>query len=112
MKLLVITFAEIAAWASPVLSGVLMWVLRGKRESAAQLRKLDVETDGLELENLHLATKIWKDMVRELQVEVNQLRVQVQKLSHQVLAFSLENTSLKEELASLQQLIKEKTNGN
>jgi len=109
MKILVITFAEIAAWVSPVLSGAIMWILARKKNSA-EIRKTEVETDGLELNNLHLATKIWKDMVRELQVEVNQLRVQVQKLSHQVLTFSLENTSLKEELESLQKLIKERTN--
>jgi len=111
MKILVITFAEIAAWVSPILSGAIMWIL-ARKKNTAEVRKMDVETDGLELNNLHLATKIWKDMVRELQVEVNQLRVQVQKLSHQVLTFSLENTSLKEELESLQKLIKERTNGN
>lgn len=105
-----ITFAQITAWLSPILSGALMWILRGKKNKA-ELRKIDVETDALELKNVHLVTKIWKDMVRDLQVEVNQLRVQVQKLSNQVLAFSLENTQLKEEVESLEKLVKEKSNG-
>ncbi len=99
-----VSITEIAAVFGPFLTLFLGWVLRGKK-NAAEIRKTDVETDGLELQNLHLATKIWKDMVRDMQAEVNQLRVQVQKLSGQVFAFSVENSQLKDEVQQLRSLL-------
>jgi len=103
-----LTLSEIAAFVAPVLGGLIGWVIARKKNDA-ELRKMVVETDGIELKNLHLATKIWKDMVRDLQIEVNQLRVQVQKLSGQIFAFSLENSQLKEEVESLRTLLDKKT---
>jgi len=111
IRLVAISFAEIAAFATPALGVALGWLLK-KKVNAAELRKMDVETDGLELKNLHLATKIWKDMVRDMQKEVAQLREQVQKLQSQVFAFSMENSQLKEELESLRDILNQKTMGN
>lgn len=105
-----IQFAEIAAIVAPILSSALTWVILRKKNSA-ELRKTVMEADGIELKNLHLATKIWKDMVRDLQIEVTQLRGQVNKLSSQLFEFSQENAQLKNEIKSMHELFYKKPFG-
>lgn len=93
--------SEIVILLGPIASAIIAWLLRGKLET----RKMNAEADGLELENLHKAQSFWRQMVDDLQREVNQLREQVQKLSKQVFTFTQENSQLKEEVESLKILL-------
>lgn len=78
--------------SSAIAGGIGYLVARKKNES--ELRRMDVETENLELQTVHDVVNFWKNTVKDLRVEVDLLRLQV-------VAFRKENTDLKQEIRDL-----------
>ena len=79
----------------PVLSGVLaggVGYILARKKNEADLRKLKVETDFLEINNFKSAVIFWKEQHDELKVELRALKDQVGE-------FVGENQELKKEIA-------------
>lgn len=77
----------------PVLSAGVGWMI-GKKKNDAQARKIDAETDMLEIKNVQKVIEFWQETAKDLTAEVTKLR-------NEVLAFAEENKELKEEIAQL-----------
>lgn len=64
---------------SPVFASALTYVFARNR-NRADIRKVNVEVDGAEIENMEKALKIWKLMVDDLSIRISALRKEIEEL--------------------------------
>lgn len=104
--ILAIQLSDIFPFVIPVLSA-LVGYFAARKKNEAELRKMDVETDSLELKNVHDIVNFWRDMVKDLKIEVNQLRVQVIKFSAENAALKTEINALSNQISDMHKLIED-----
>lgn len=78
---------EILLLLSNVATGVAGWFV-GKRRS-------DAETDNQVLRNLELSIQLYKNIIDDLKVEIQQLNIKIQDLETKVEDLMIENRKLK-----------------
>jgi len=75
------------------LTGVLGW-MAGRKKNIAQTRSI-------ELENIHKAIKIWREMAEKFEVRTKDMEDQIEKLTEENKRLSSEVALLKKKITSL-----------
>lgn len=90
-------FGTIAAFAAPIISAALTFLLT-KRKSSAETRKVLAETSSIEIKNAEAVINLWMKMAKDLAMQMNTLEDRVKNLQE-------ENQKLREEIEKLEAMI-------
>jgi hypothetical protein len=95
----------------PVLvTAILSWAL-GRRKSKAEIKKLNAETERLELGNVEAVINLWKEMAHDLGLKVTELMVKCDELTDELELVRKENALLKMQLSRFEKKLEDyKTN--
>lgn len=85
--------STLAPFLSSLIAGGIGYLI-ARKKNEAEVRRFNVETDGLGITNMGRVTAIWQGLVNDLRKEVDYLRVQ--------------NSELKMEINELRELIEMK----
>lgn len=77
-----------------------------RRKYAAEIKKVNVETESTEIDNLDNATRMWRelsdDIKMRLTADIEELRSENKKIREELNALTRENNALRAQMASLQ----------
>lgn len=97
---------EIITAAIPTIISAVITFLLTRRKYLAEVRKTVVEVDTNEIDNLDKAAKIWRELSEEIKTrlseDIEDLRYENLKIRDKLNILSRENSSLRNQMASLQ----------
>lgn len=97
---------EILIATVPSIISAFVTFMLTKRKYITELKKVDVEVEANEIDNIDKAARIWRELseniTARLTADIEQLRTENQRTREKLTALSRENTSLRHQMVSLE----------
>ena len=78
-------------------AGILITWFLARKKNAAEIRKIEAESELLEIQSVEKAAKIWKDLADELNKDLARLRIHCHALNDEISKMRTEVEELRQE---------------